>query len=749
MKNYENFCIFAPQMKKTLTSSLFLVAALVMGGCSATRDLAEDEFLLNKVKVVTDGNKRDVNPSQLKNYVKQKGNTRWFQAFKIPLGVYAMAGKDSSWINRTLRSMGEAPVIFDTLLAKKTCDDLQQALQNKGFLDAQVELHVDRKKNHKLDAYYLLHPNLSYIIGTYSMDIRDSLIANLIKDRPTLITTGERFSVDVLNSERSDITTFLQNNGYFRFHKEYITYLAQKDEKNKKVNLTLILHPYIQRKGQDTLHQRYNIRHITYASGNPNDSIIHLRQHVLKENTFLEEGKPYSAHQLQNTYNHFGRLGAVKYTNISFEQVPDSSWLDTQVTIQTNKPSTISFQPEGTNTAGDLGAAASLTYQNRNLFRGSETFSIQLRGAYEAIRGLEGYSNQDYIEYSIESRLTFPRFIFPFLSQNVRRKIISSSEVSLTFDSQDRPEFHRRVTSAGWRYQWRPQYHHDNYRIDLIDLDYVFMPWISETFRKEYLENTSNSNAILRYNYENLFIMKMGFGYAYNDGRIALKANVETAGNLLNLSNHILGSSKDNSGHYRLFNIAYAQYAKADFDFSRYLISTPNEQLVFHFGMGIAYPYGNSTILPFEKRYFSGGANSVRGWSVRSLGPGKYRDKNGRINFITQTGDLKLDLNLEYRAHLFWKFNGAFFVDAGNIWTLRDYEEQPGGQFKFSNVLSDLAVSIGLGLRLNFDYFILRFDLGCKTINPAYESDNSDHYPILSPKLSRDLAFHFAVGMPF
>jgi len=170
---------------------------------------------------------------------------------------------------------------------------------------------------------------------------------------------------------------------------------------------------------------------------------------------------------------------------------------------------------------------------------------------------------------------------------------------------------------------------------------------------------------------------------------------------------------------------------------------------VAHLGFGIAYPYGNSTVLPFEKRYFSGGANSVRGWSVRSLGPGKYKERDGRINFINQTGDMKLDLNLEYRTHLFWKLGGAAFIDAGNIWTLRDYDIQPGGQFRLSDLPSQLAVSYGLGVRFNFDYFILRFDLGMKAVNPAYETDEDEHYPLLHPRFSRDYAFHFAVGLPF
>ena len=739
-------------MKKPIKWSYFalLACALLFGACSVSRDLPEGTYMLDKVKVMTDGSYDDINPSQMKNYVRQKGNARWFSAIKIPLGVYAMAGKDSSWVNRTLRQMGEAPVIYDTLMARQSCEDLQLALQNKGYLDAQVELFVNRHK-HKIDALFVLHPGQPYFINDYATDIQDSVIARLMAPRKPLLHNGLQFSTEALNAERSQLTTFLQDLGYFRFHKEFITYRAFKDSLRHEVGLTMILHPYrANSEAKDTLHSRYWIRDISYESGAINDSVIHLRPSVLKENTFLESGQPYSATQLQNTYNHFGRLGAVRYTNISFQQVPDTTLLDTRIQVQTNKPSTISFQPEGTNTSGDLGAAVSLTYQNRNIFKGSETFTMKVRGAYEAIRGLEGYSNQDFFEYSIEGRLTFPRFIVPFISSESKRRNTATSEVSLMFDSQDRPEFHRRVLSAAWRYNWRKRDRLDSYRFDVLDLNYVFMPWISDTFRKEYLDNTSNSNVILRYNYEDLFIMKMGFGYTYNNGRLALKTNVETAGNLLGLGTAIFGGSKNSNGQYKVFDIAYAQYVKGDVDFSKNLLGRGmKDQLVFHVGFGIAYPYGNSTVLPFEKRYFSGGANSVRGWTVRSLGPGRYKDKDGRINFITQTGDLKLDLNLEYRTHLFWKFNGAAFIDAGNIWTLRDYEEQPGGQFTFRGLVTDLAASYGLGLRLNFDFFVLRFDAGMKAINPAYQTEDEAHYPLIHPKFSRDFAFHFAVGMPF
>ena len=732
-----------------LLATAFLL--MLLTACSTSRDIPEGEVMLNKVMVVADGKYKDINTSQLKSYVRQQGNSRWFSLAKVPLGIYRLAGKDSThWINRTLHSIGEAPVLFDSLQAGKSCEELQLALCNLGYLDAQVELFTT-VKGKKLNAFYVLHPGSHYHIRNLKYDIQDSVIADLLSHdvEKRGLHEGMVFNVNALNEERSRLTTFLQNNGYYRFHKEFISYLADSIQESRQVDLTLQLRPYRTSDSNDTLHTRYTIRKISYASGDLLDSVIHLRDRVLRENTLLTEGHLYSADALQNTYNHFGRLGAVRYTNINFQADPDSALLDMGVQVQTNKPSTLSFQPEGTNTAGDLGAAASLTYENRNLFRGSETFSVQLRGAYEAIRGLEGYRNQDFVEYSVESRLSFPRFIMPFLSRETRRKTIATSEVSLLYDTQNRPEFHRRVLSAGWRYRWKPQSRYDQYQFDLVDLNYIFMPWISETFKNEYLQDNSNYNAILRYNYEDMFIMKTGFGYSYNNGRVAIKTNLETAGNLLNLGSKVFDAERDGDGHYRVFNIAYAQYVKGDVDFTCNLMPAYKNQLVFHCGFGIAYPYGNSTVLPFEKRYFSGGANSVRGWSVRSLGPGRYKGHDGNINFITQTGDMKLDMNLEYRTHLFWKFGGAFFVDAGNIWTIRDYEQQPGGQFKLQNLLSDMAVSYGLGIRLNFDYFIMRFDMGMKAVNPAYESEEEEHYAIIHPRLSRDFAFHFAVGLPF
>ena len=730
---------------------IFLFLTALLASCTVTKFVPDGEYLLDKVEVKSDTNALGVNPSEMRQLVRQRGNSRWFSAAKLPLATYSLSGRDTTkWFNRFLRSIGEPPQLYDSVSTRASMDILQTQLQNMGYLRASVDVY-NKIKGKKLVTTYLLHPRQPYFINKVDYDIRDSAIAvvlNLADSTRRGLKSGMMFNVANLDNERSRISKYLTNRGYYRFNKDFISYRADSIPGSPLINLTLVLDKY--RSGEETNlpHQVYTIGDVNFRSGNPNDSVIPLRQSVLESNTFLESGALYASNDLQTTYNHFGRLGAVRYTNISFHEHEFEPVLDCDILVSTNKPSTISFQPEGTNTSGDLGAAVSLTYQNRNIFHGSENLSVVLRGAYEAIRGLEGYSNTNFQEYSVETSLSFPRFIAPLLSTSFRRRVNASSEVSLLYDLQNRPEFMRRVFSVAWRYKWNDQNHHDRYQVDLLDLNYISMPWISDTFKAEYLDNTDSRNSILRYNYENLFIMKLGFGYTYNNGRYAIKVSAESAGNLLNLASHMFHFHKNSEEQYTFLDIAYAQYLRGIFDYTRNFVFDYHNQLVFHFGFGIAYPYGNSTILPFEKRFFSGGANSVRGWSVRSLGPGKFIGRDGRIDFINQTGDMKLDLNLEYRASLFWKFGGALFIDAGNIWTLRDYEDQPGGQFKISEFWQQIAVSYGLGLRLNFDYFVVRFDMGMKAVNPAYE-DEKDHFPILHPRLSRDFAFHFAVGLPF
>lgn len=729
-----------------------VVVALALVGCSTQKLVPQDQYLLDKVKLTSDS--KELAASKLEPYVRQRPNSKWFSLVKVPLAAYAMAGNDSSkWVNRKLREMGEKPVLFDTLQTERTCQDLNQVMVNMGYLRSTVDYDTKVGKRKKLTVTYHLHPGDRYTVRSVKNDIQDEGVAEVLRmsgTRNTLLKEGKPFSIAELNDERKRITTLLNEKGYYNFHKDFITFDADTVEGSKKVDLTMVLHPFRtagNRNVSASPHVRYKIGHVEYhAAGD--EKHIPLRMSVLRENTLIEPGNYFNAGDLQKTYNKFSRLQVVKYTNIRFAEVPGTDTLNCDISLSTNKKNSLMFQPEGTNTAGDFGAAASLTYENKNVFNGAESFSIKLRAAFEAITGLEGYQNQDYEEYNVEGKLTFPRFVVPFLSRRFRKQSMAVSELAVSYNMQNRPEFSRRVFSAGWRYRWNDISRRRQYKYDLLDLNYIYMPWISPTFKSEYLDDASSRNSILRYNYEDLFIMKMGFGFSHTNKTEAYKLNVETAGNLLRAMSKVLGGTPNADGQYTLFNIAYAQYVKVDFDYTKLFAIDHRNNLALHVGVGVACPYGNSNILPFEKRYFSGGANSVRGWSVRGLGPGKFKGNNGSIDFINQTGDVKLDFNLELRSYLFWKLYGAAFVDAGNIWTLRSYEEQPGGQFLVDEFYKQIAVAYGLGLRLNFDYFILRFDMGMKAVNPAYDTQRA-HYPLLHPNLGRDFSFHFAVGLPF
>ena len=744
----------------------FVTLATLFASCSTDKFVADGSYLLDKVELRSDA--ADFNASQLAQYVRQKENSRWFSVFKIPLGTYSLAGRDTTkWINKTLQRIGEKPVYYDTLQARLSCEDLRVAMNNMGYMNARVDLNT-KVRGKKLKAIYTLIPGEPFQITRFNYDIQDSAIADLLKTELSQSINANQprqFTVAALDNERKRITKVLNNHGYYRFNKDYIYYTADTIRGSRGVDVTLHLTKYKESgaAGQPTLHPRYIIGKVNVMPGDSTG--LHLRRSVIADNTPIEPGKYFSATDLQNTYNNFARLGTIRFTDIEFREMPQFDsvtigkifdytpvslrFLETNIKLSHTKPNTISFQPEGTNTAGDLGAAAVLTYQNRNLFHGSELFSLELRAAFEAIKGLEGYSNHNYEEYGVQARLQFPRFLAPFSTREFRRHSNAVSELSVSWDFQDRPEFHRRVFSAAWKYNWSNAKRNLNYELEAPDLSYVYMPWISERFKTDYLDNVSNRNAILRYNYEDLFIIRSGFSISYNrNDDVAIKAKIESAGNFLSLIDKVSKFKKNEQGQSKIFNIAYAQYLKFDFSFTRILRFDPRNSLALHADFGIAYPYGNSKVLPFEKRYIAGGPNSVRGWSVRELGPGSFRGTDGRIDFINQTGDLKLNLNAEYRTRLFWKFDGAAFIDAGNIWTLREYAEQPGGKFRFNRFFQQIAAAYGLGLRLNFNYFILRFDAGMKAIDPAYSTGRA-HYPIVHPNFGRDFTFHFAVGLPF
>ena len=762
--------------------------ATVFAACSSTRHVPQGQYLVDKVDITVTDN-AEVGEEQLVNYLRQTPNHKVLGFLKLQLATYNMSGRDSTkWYNRWVRKLGQPPVIYDQELNDASVYQLHQAMLNKGYLDSEVTVDtVHTGKNRKVEVEYKIHAGLPHYISTIDYSIPDSAIAALIAQAPRRdrLKPGDLLDRNRLEEMRAGISEMLRNHGYYAFTKEYITFTADTAEGARDVNLTLNLRqPSAQ--SPDRRHLTYLINKVVFVTDyNPGtdygsydfqgQDTVHyrdidvlygpdryLRPQVLYEASHIIPGKPFSQHEVDLTYEALGRLGILRYVNIDMRRVgmsPDGQpLLDAYVLLTRGKKQGVSLELEGTNSEGDLGFGVGVTYQHRNLAHGSELLSAKFRTSYESLSGdFNGLINNRYMEYAGEIGITFPQFEAPFLSYDFKRRIKATTEFSVSFNYQERPEYTRIIAGAGWKYRWTNRQNTLRHRFDLVDVNYVYLPKSTIDF----LNQIAPSNPLLRYSYEDHFILRAGYSYYRTNKRqpsgnafnriimqpsvFTIRANFEPAGNLLYAISSLTGQ-KRHDGAYRFFGIQYAQYVKADADYTFTKVLGARSSVSFHAGAGIGVPYGNSRMLPFEKRFYAGGANSVRGWGVRTLGPGRYASRNSVTDFINQCGDIRLDLSVEYRAKLFWILEGALFIDGGNIWTIHHYDNQPGGFFRFDSFYKELAASYGVGLRLDFTYFLLRLDLGLKAVNPAF---GEYRWPIIHPRWGRDATFHFSVGYPF
>lgn len=766
---------------KTVARILVLLAAVALCGCSSTRHVPDGQMLLDKVSIEIEDNK-DVRTEELVNFLRQTPNHKVLGFAKLQLATYSLSGRDSTrWYNRWLRSLGQPPVIFDADLTESSRRQLRQALVNRGYMDAVVTadtmLFPARKR---ANVSYKIHTGEPHVIKSVRLNIPDTAIRAIIEADTTLIDIagGDLFDRNRLDNLRTAITGRLHDEGYYDFSREYITFTADTVRGSKDIDLTLNLRAGQQR---DTvaLARMYYIRSVTFVTEDAtraehpdtvryrNISVVYgpdryIRPSSLYDMCFIEPGRHYSARDVDRTYSSLSRLSILRFINVEMRpagRVGDAELLDAVINISRNKKQSVSVEVEGTNSEGDLGFGVGATYQNRNLTHRSELLTVKFRTAYESLSGnLDGFINKRFSEYAAETGITFPKFVLPFASRSFKKRMQATTEFAVSFNYQERPEYTRVIWSAAWRWKWNNRLRDfaRRHTFDLLDINYVRLPRSTIDF----IDQIAPSNPLLRYSYEDHFIMRLGYTYYQTNRRIptaevnafamqpsitTLRLSAETAGNLLyGMSSIFQHRGPDDA--YKVFGIQYAQYVKGEADYTYTLNLNSRNAFAFRGGIGIAYPYGNSSMVPFEKRFYAGGANGVRGWGVRTLGPGCYDSQNLVTDFINQCGDISFIASAEYRAKLFWVFEGALFVDVGNIWTIRSYPNQPGGVFRFNKFYKQLAASYGLGLRMDFTYFLLRFDLGFKAHNPAM---NQEPWPLIHPRWGRDTTFHFSVGYPF
>ena len=764
-----------------------LILAALLAACASTKHVPDGQLLLDKVNIniLDKENESGINKQELTNYLRQTENHKVLGGFKMQLAIYNMSGKDSTnWFNKWIRRVGAPPVIYDSTLTMASESQLQRALTNKGYLKNTVTSEVQlnpKKKKARVD--YNITLNQPYRIRSISYDIKNDSLRELILGDTTdfPIKSSSLLDHNKLDAERELIVQRLRNNGYYAFNKNYITFMADTAAGSHDVDLTLTLSD----KTQDLphlphidTHRQFYVRDVifvtSYDAVNMQNGVYgeresyngitvlygedrYIKKEILDENCFIRPGSIYDASDVDRTYKALGRLGIIKFINIDMKAVGEidgNLWVDAYILLNRDKSQTISFSLEGTNSEGDLGFGIGAGYQHRNIFKGSELFNVKFKASYESLSGdLSGLINDNYSEYSGDVGITFPKFKMPFLRESFKRRIQASTEFMTSFNYQERPEYTRIIAGGGWKYIWSERNNQMRHTFNLIDVSYVYLPKSKINFLD------SITNPLLRYSYENHLIMRMGYTFyktnrratnplttVFQDNIYTVRASAETAGNLLYGISHLIGQKREEDDSYKVVGTRYSQYVKVDADFALTHYISSRSSIAFHAGLGVAVPYGNSTVLPFEKRFYSGGANSVRGWGVRTLGPGSFNGKKAQNSFIYQCGDIRLDLNLEYRCKLFWVLELGAFIDCGNVWTIREYENQPGGVFKFNKFVEQLALSYGLGLRMDFTYFLMRFDVGMKAHNP---SSGQEHWPLINPSLKRDAEIHFSVGYPF
>lgn len=774
---------------------LYLFTILFFGACSTTKNVPEGEYLLDNINVRH--NTKNAT-SDLETFVKQQPNSSIPLLGKVRLGIYNMAGQDTTkWVNRMIRKMGQAPVIYSSKQASQSATQLQKELSNQGYLNAKVDTALI-VKGKRISVDYNIDGGIPYKIRNYTKTIEDTTMARIMNVVPVkpLLNKGDFFDLAMLEEERILVNKIMRNVGYYNFSKEYVYFKADTTLNSHEVDLYLNIYP-----AKDSLpYPRYRLDNITIVSGytatespdrprrnttaradstrrartsqNPYfrnaDSVEYrgltiirgqnkfLRSTSLYRNNYMRKGAYYSDIALTKTYEAYSKMSAVKQVNITTKPSEKDSLnlLDATVIISPANAHWFKASLDGTNSAGDIGVAPSVAYQHQNLFNGGEQLSIRLKGAYEFITGSKSTDllNQSYYEYGTETSLSFPLFLVPWLKKSWREMPSATTQFSVGLTNQHRPEYTREFFTMGINYGWTTYDNRLRHGLDLIDVTFVRMPWKSAEFDSLYINN--NKNPLLRESYKDQMIARTTYTATLVNGRrfnmlyptYTLRGSIELAGALPRLARTLNGSKKGADGHYQLLGVSYAEYIKATFDYARTFYFSKRHSLAYHVGMGIAQPFGNSNILPFERRFYAGGANSIRGWSTRTLGPGSYKKLNNGSDFVNQAGDFALELSIENRHKLTDLFEFAEFIDAGNIWTLKDYESQQGGQLTLSDFYKEIAVAYGVGLRINLDFLVLRFDLGMRAYDPGL--DSSKRFVLFKPRTSR-MAFHFGIGYPF
>ncbi|MBA2583638.1 MAG: BamA/TamA family outer membrane protein [Bacteroidetes bacterium] len=663
-------------------------------------------------------------------------------------------------VREWLMNIGEAPVLLDSNQTLTSNKQLHLSLVKKGYFNNTVS-DSTVFKNKKAHVIYSILTGIPYKLEKITYTIPDPKLAQYVVEdakKASLFKLGENYDEETIIKERERIVKVLQNLGYFYFVKEFIHFKIDTSLGNKMVHIDLeIKNREVKLPENDSIveakHKQYYINDIyVYTAFNPrnpdkelpdtllvNDfrfvykNELKYKPNIITQRIFIKPGEYYQLKNLEETYKKMADLKSFKFINIQFKDEdndPDNKLINCHIMLSPVVKQSFNFETEGTNRGVNLGIAGNIVYTNNNPFKGAENIEIRLRGGLESQQTsaqMEGVLDDidpnlvffNTKEFGPEITLNIPKFLLPIRPERFSKYFTPKTTITSSYNYQDRPDLTRRIINFSFGYNWKesPTKTHFVFPADINIVNINPKPTLAdffETLNNPFIERSFTPHATIGSRYTFIYnnqIQKQRGKFMY------FRGSVEGAGNLLRLGYKLAQADTNEFGSYEIIpGTPFSQYVKLDADFRFYKILNPKSNYVARTAIGIGKPLSNLNVLPLEKSYFGGGSNSIRAWAARSLGPGSYNDTSS-FNTL-RIGDISLEANLEYRFDIYKFFEGAFFVDAGNIWLFNEDPDRPGGNFEFNRFLDQIAIGTGMGLRLDFSFFVFRLDLGIKVRDP-------------------------------
>lgn len=777
---------------------LLLVVALSFAACNITRYIPEDQLLIKRVKIepdeatprherITDEN------DDLKRYIRQTKNKR-FLGINFFIWRYERAKMHPRLTkDGEIREVGEEPRYIDMELTDRSVQNLATYMRLQGYFSSSVTVDIDTLPRRRVIVTYNLHQGQPTRIRHIDYEFRDSSLRSIIlaDTQHRLINPGDVLAITELDAERKRIVDSLNNRGYYDFNITNILYKVDTIGHKDKADVCMVIERkhVTDERGVDIPvdHSIYRINNVnvyplgsddkralydTVSYGGLNiisttDSPFMLRDIVLRRATLVQPNSLYSASENQKTFDKYLQLGVFRNVKMDFKPVAalthnvtyvgsdgtkqeefvdvSEKYLDLNISCTPSDKHSVKADVEASLTSKFFGLGATVGYSNNNLFHGAEAFDVAARVGWEFM--YPKYNSKPSIEINLTSGITFPRFVLP--RYRYKEHILQPrTRLELAFDYQDRSYYRRNISTLRWGYSWR-RGKYNSFAINPIDIDWIDVKSVDDKFLADI------NNQYLRTSFKSQLNAGLTASYLYNDqktndvvyaGRI-FSFNLETSGNVLHGIQTLFTRADAAKDYYKVFGIRYSQYVRAEINWSQTYSLGNKMAIAYRLFGGVGPTYGNSNgiSIPFDKMFFVGGPNSMRGWAPRTLGPGGSPEVGDTL-YPAQVGDMRLEANVEFRFPVWLRLNSAVFFDLGNVWYLRNYEGvDPAAVFHAKNFVKQLGFNTGVGLRLDVDYVIIRVDLGIQLYNPGRPSGER----WINDFKFRNMALSVGVGYPF